>query len=206
VLVTYAFLRETLRYVAANGREIVRLLETCRMPPDEVAVRYRLEPFADLEVEILTREPYTLQGAPVTATVPYVGRFVGEEVVERPLAYAVPKAVSEHLYRHGLEVEHWAEGTLLDAEVATVRGEVSSAGRQILEANASPYLEADYRRQRRALPEGYALVRTQQPRGAIAVYLCEAGSDDGLLACELAPQPAPGDEFPAWRVHAIDVA
>jgi hypothetical protein len=31
------------------------------------------------------------------------------------------------------------------------------------------------------------IVRTQQPRGAIAVYLCEAGSDDGLLACELAP-------------------
>jgi hypothetical protein len=36
------------------------------------------------------------------------------------------------------------------------------------------------------------------------VYLCEAGSDDGLLACELVPHPQPGDEFPAWRVHAID--
>ena len=57
---------------------------------------------------------------------------------------------------------------------------------------------------RRSLPEGYALVRTQQPRGAIAVYLCEAGSDDGLLACELVEHPQPGDEFPAWRVHAID--
>jgi hypothetical protein len=206
VLATYAFLRETLRYVAGHGRDVVQLLDGCRMPPPEVAVRYRLEAFADLEVEILTREPYTLQGAPVSASVPYIGRFVGEEVVDRPLAYAVPKSVSEHLYRHGLEVEHWAQGTLLDAEVATVRGEVSSAGREILEANASPYLEADYRRQRRPLPEGYALVRTQQPRGAIAVYLCEAGSDDGLLACELAPHPAPGDEFPAWRVHAIDVA
>ena len=55
-----------------------------------------------------------------------------------------------------------------------------------------------------ALPEGWTIVRTQQPRGAIAVYLCEAGSDDGLLACERAPHPAVGEEFPAWRVHAIE--
>ena len=201
---TYVFLRETLRYVAANGPEIAKLLEDCRLPPKEVAVRYRLEAFPDMEVEILTREPYRLDGAPISAKVPYIGRFVAEEIVPRPLAYAVPKAVSEHLFRHGLEVEHWAPGTMLEAEIATVRGEVSSAGREILEADASPYLEAEYRRMRRTLPEGYALVRTAQPRGAIAVYLCEAGSDDGLLACELVPHPQPGDEFPAWRVHAID--
>ena len=174
------------------------------MPPAQVAVRYRLEAFADMEVEVLTREPYTLQGAPVSVRVPWIGRFVGEDVVERPFAYAVPKDVGEHLLRHGLEVEHWVPGTMLEAEVATVRGEVSSAGREILEANASPYLEAEYRRVRRALPDGWAIVRTQQQRGAIAVYLCEAGSDDGLLACELAPHPEAGEEFPAWRVHAIE--
>jgi hypothetical protein len=163
---TYAFLRETLRHVAANGREIVALLEACRMPPAQVAVRYRLEAFADLEVEVLTREPYTLQGAPVSVRVPYIGRFVAEETVERPFAYAVPKEVGEHLLRHGLEVEHWVPGTMLEAEIATVRGEVSAAGREILEADASPWLEAGYRRVRRALPDGWAIVRTQQQRGA----------------------------------------
>lgn len=204
VHVTYAFLRETLRFVAANGREIAALLDGCRMPPPQVAVRYRLEAFADLEVEVLTREPYTLGGAPVSVRVPYIGRFGGEAVVSRPLAYAVPKEVGEHLLRHGLEVEHWVPGTMVEAEVATVQGEVSSAGREILEANASPYLEAEYRHARRQLPEGYAIVRTEQPRGAIAVYLCEAGSDDGLLACELIDKLVKGDEFPAWRVHAIE--
>lgn len=204
VHVTYAFLRETLRYVAANGREIVALLEACRMPPAQVAVRYRLEAFADMDVEVLTREPYTLQGAPVSVRVPYIGRFVAEELVERPFAYAVPKEVGEHLLRHGLEVEHWVPGTMLEAEVAVVRGEVSAAGREILEADDSPHSEAEYRRARRALPEGWAIVRTQQQRGAIAVYLCEAGSDDGLLASGLAPRPEPGEEFPAWRVHAIE--
>jgi len=92
---------------------------------------------------------------------------------------------------------------MLDAEIAIVKGLVSSAGREILEANASSYLDADYQRSQRALPEGWALVRTEQQRGAIAVYLCEAGSDDGLLACGWIEEPARGSEFPAWRVHGI---
>jgi hypothetical protein len=204
VLTTYAFLRETLGYVAANGAEIVRLLAACTMPPEQVAVRYRLEAFADREVEILTREPYTLDGAPISVKVPYIGNFIGEEVVQRPLAYAVPEAVAEHLERHGLRVERGLAQPMLDAEIAIVRGAASEAGREILEANASSHLDADYRRERRALPDGWAIVRTQQQYGAIAVYLCEAGSDDGLLACGLIAEPAAGSEFPAWRVHAID--
>jgi hypothetical protein len=204
VRATYAFLRETLRYVAANGAEIVELLADCRMPPAKIAVRYRLEAFDGIQAEIPTREPYALDGAPVIASVPWIGRFVAEELVTRPFAYAVPKEVGEHLLRHGLEVEHWLPGTMLQAEVAVVRGAASSAGREILEANASAWLEVEHRRMRRALPEGWCLVRTEQPRGAIAVYLCEAGSDDGLVACELVAAPAPGEEFPAWRVHAIE--
>jgi hypothetical protein len=92
---------------------------------------------------------------------------------------------------------------VLDAEIATVNGLVSSAGREILEANASSYLDAQYRREQRALPQGWALVRTEQQRGAIAVYLCEAGSDDGLVACGWIDEPESGSEFPAWRVHGI---
>ena len=204
VVVTYAFLRETLRFVAANGVQIVSLLANCVDPPEQVAVRYRLEAFPDLEIEVLTREPYTLQGAPISVTVPYIGRFLSENTVARPLAYAVPANVATHLARHGLQVEKPGQPVLLDAEIATVRGLVSSAGREILEANASPYLEAEYRRERRALPPDYFLVPTSQPRGAIAVYLCEAGSDDGLLACELIAHPEPGTEFPAWRVHGVE--
>lgn len=203
VLVTYAFLRETLVYVADHGQQIRELLASCRMPPQRIAVRYRLEAFPDREVEILTRDPYTLHGSPVSARVPYIGRFVGEHVVDRPLAYAVPERVARHLQAHGLALDPAPAGTPLDVEVATIRGEVSSAGREILEANASPYLEADYAPQARVLPDGYRLVRTEQPRGAIAVYLCEAGSDDGLLACGLLDDARVGAEFSAWRVRAL---
>jgi hypothetical protein len=203
VLTTYAFLRETLAYAGVHGDEIVRLLGNCLQPPDRIAVRYRLEAFDDREVEIPTREPYALDGAPVSARVPYIGRFVGEEIVTRPFAYAVPDAIARRLEGHGLQIERPAGTPMLQARIATVRGSVSSLGREILESNASSYLEAEYRSERRALPPGWALVRTAQQYGAIAVYLCEAGSDDGLVACGWIEAPAAGTEFPAWRVDAI---
>lgn len=203
VRTTYAFLRESLAYTAAHGDEIVALLADCVLPPPQVAVRYRLEAFPETSVEVLTREPYTLDGDPIAVRVPYIGRFVGEHCVQRPLAYAVPGEIAVRLEGHGLQVDRPCQPPMLEVEIATVLGEVSSAGREILEANASSYLEAGYRRDRRALPTGWALVPTEQQRGAIAVYLCEAGSDDGLVACEWVARPVIGDEFPAWRVHAI---
>jgi hypothetical protein len=203
VRTTYAFLRQTLAYVGEHAEEIVDLLAGCEMPPDEIAVRYRLEAFPDREVEILTRDPYTLEGEPVSANVPYIGQFIGEHIVRRPLAYAVPEDIAQRLEGHGLVVERPPVVPLLHAEVATVTGLASSAGREILEADAAPYLEAEYLREDRVLPAGWALVRTEQQRGAVAVYLCEAGSDDGLVACGWIEPPAVGAEFPAWRVLAI---
>ena len=204
VTITYAFLRETLGYAASHGDEIVALLHDCTMPPERIAVRYRLEAFPDRTVEVLTREPYTLDGAPISVQVPYIGRFVGDEIVTRPLAYAVPAHVGEFLQRHGLTIETPSAPLSLDVEIATVRGRVTSAGREILEANASSYLAADHRREHRNLPDTWCLVRTDQQYGAMAVYLCEAGSDDGLVACEVVAEPSPGEEFPAWRVLAIE--
>ncbi|WP_242112588.1 M14 family metallopeptidase [Luteimonas aquatica] len=201
--VTYAFLRETLHYVAAHGDEIVALLSACTLPPDRIAVRYRLEEIAGAPATIPTRDPYALDGAPVEVEVPHLGRFVGDHVVERPFAYAVPGQIAARLEGHGLKVERPDTAPRLEARIATVRGRVSTVGREILEANASSYLDADYRQETRALPAGWALVPTAQPYGAIAVYLCEAGSDDSLVACGWAEEPGIGEEFPAWRVEAV---
>lgn len=202
VRVTHAFICEALRYMADHAAEVLALLAACQMPPPQVAVRYRLEAFPDETAEILTRAPYTLEGAPITVPVPHYANFVPEALVDRPWGYAVPPAVAQHLVAHGLQL--WdgppAQVGALAVAVATVGQRVSTAGREILEANASSYLEADYQPATRALPEGWALVPTEQPRGAIAVYLCEAGSDDGLVAAGLLDEPAPGSEFPAWRV------
>jgi hypothetical protein len=203
VRVTYGFLRESLAYVAAHGEEIIALLRRCEMPPREIAVRYRLEAVPEVEVNILTREPYTLEGDPVEVRVPYLGDFVPEHIVQRPAAYAVPDPIAMRLEGHGLTVIRPGERPSLDVEVATVRAHEAEAGRGILEAAAAPYLNVEHRREQRPLPDGWALVPTEQQRGAIAVYLCEAASDDGLVACEWIPAPPVGEEFPAWRVLAL---
>ena len=202
VRTTYGFLRESLKYVASHGDEILKLLAGCVMPPDQIAVNYRLEAFNEAPADILTREPYTLSGAPIEVRVPYIGRFVGERPISRPLAYAVPPLVAEHLLRHGLKLDAPAAATV-DAEIAVVGKRVAVGGREILEAASSAHLEVEFRRERRTLPDGWRLVHTAQQRGAIAAYLCEAGSDDGLLACELIDSPEPGAEFPAWRIHGV---
>jgi hypothetical protein len=118
-------------------------------------------------------------------------------VVDRPAAYVVPAGVAAHLARHGLATEPAAG--VRDVEVATVTGFGAEGGRKILEASEVGELRVEWRAGRRAVPEGAHLVRTDQPLGAIAVYLCEPESDDGAVENGLVPAPAAGDEFPIWR-------
>lgn len=200
VRATYSFLRETLKLVASRADTILDLLASSLLPPDSIAVNYALESF-DTPVTILTREPYTLDGAPVTASVPHIARFVGIAPVTRPFAYAVPDRVAQHLRAHGLTVESHRP-TKVDAEIATAQRRIEVKGRGILEASSSSHWQFDSRREARDLPAGWQLVHTRQQRGAIAAYLCEPGSDDGLDACGLLGDLKPGDEFPAWRVLA----
>ncbi len=202
VRTTYAFLLESLRFVAEHRGEVLTVVESCQKPPERVAVRYRLETFP-APVEILTREPRTLEGRPTSVLLPYHGRFTGSELVPRPWAYAVPDAVAEHLRRHGLEIS-WL-GAARRAEVALARVErvAHAGGRKILEAveDGELELEAAYENRARTLPAGTCLVPTDQPLGALAVYLCEARSDDSLWVNGILPQPKPGDELPVWRVR-----
>ncbi len=196
VRTTYATLLEALRYVAAHPGDVMQVVAGSRAPRDRIAVRYRLDAF-DEPIEIPTRTPRTLEGAPSAVKVRHFSRFVGTTVVDRPPAYVVPAGVAAHLARHGLATEPVSGAR--EVEVATVVGFGAEGGRKILEASEVGELRVEWRRDRRAVPEGAHLVRTDQPLGAIAVYLCEPESDDGAVENGLVPAPAAGDEFPIWR-------
>jgi hypothetical protein len=163
-----------------------------------VAVRSRLDAFAE-PITIPTRTPRTLEGAPSSVTVRYLANFVGTTVVDRPPFYVVPPAVAVHLQRHGLTVQPAAGSR--DVEIATVTGFGTEGGRKILEASTVGELEVTWARRSAALPQAWSLVRTDQPLGAIAVYLCEPESDDGAVENGLVTAPAPGGEFPIWRAY-----
>lgn len=196
VYTTYAFVLETLRDVAAHGDEVLALLAQARTPPEKVAVRYRLEAF-DGDYAVPTTTPRTLHGAPTWVHLPRLGRFVGTVVVDRPAAYLVPPEVAAHLALHGLRVE--PAPAEAEVEVAVVERYGSEGARAILEAGAVGEATVRWTHGRRRVPDGWRRVPTDQPRGAVAVYLCEPESDDGLLENGVVEPPPPGAEFPAWR-------
>ncbi|MFZ6179032.1 M14 family metallopeptidase [Nannocystis pusilla] len=189
---------ETLNWAAQHAAAIRDVVAASARPPERVAVRYRLERFA-APIEILTREPRTPDGAPVSVTIPHHARFVGTTVVDRPRAYLVPPPIAAHLRQHGLRVEPAAGAH--DVEVARVAAIGAEGGRAILEAARVGEVSVEWRSEARAAPAGWSRVDTDQPLGAIAVYLCEPESDDGAVENGLLPAPAVGDEHPAWRVR-----
>ncbi|HEU0030732.1 MAG TPA: M14 family metallopeptidase [Kofleriaceae bacterium] len=198
VRTTYATLLEAMTYVAAHSDDVLEVVAKSRMPRDEIAVRSKLEAFAE-PIEIATRTPRTLDGAPSTVQIQYFANFVGTTVVRRPAGYAVPANVAEHLERHGLAVDP-APTVPCGVDIAKVAGYGSEGGRKILEAAQVGELAVEWRTEQRAVPDGYRLVRCDQPLGAIAVYLCEPESDDGAIENGLVTAPALGDDFPIYRL------
>jgi hypothetical protein len=196
VTTTYATILEALQYVAGHRDEVVQVVAASKAPRDRIAVRAKLEARDEI-LEIPTRDPRTLTGEPATAKVRYYANFVGTTVVDRPPAYIVPAEVAAHLVRHGLAVEPTIGER--ECEVATVTGFGTEGGRKILEAAQVGELTVEWKRQTRAIPPGASRVRTDQPLGAIAVYLCEPESDDGAIENGLVAAPKLGDTFPIWR-------
>jgi hypothetical protein len=188
---------ETLRWAATHAGAIRETVIDSARPPAKVAVRYRLD-VAEAPVEVLTRAPRTLEGEPVALRLPHLARFVGTTVVERPRGYLVPPAVAEHLARHGLRVAPAHGG--YDVAVARVESLGTEEGRAILEAAKVGELGVSWREEAIRAAEGWSVVETDQPLGAIAVYLCEPESDDGAVENGLVPAPRVGEDFPIWRV------
>ena len=203
VATTYGFLWQVLHLAAERGAEIRDLVLTHQRPPDQIAVRARLEADPD-PVPILTREPYALDGDPITVTVPHYCRFVGEVVVKRPLAYAVPEALVPRLEGHGLQITRLDRATPAELDQATLGPALPTPSRRILESTAGEALRAvDWQRRATTLPSGTPLLYTDQPCGALATYLLEPESDDGLLACGWLPPLPDGAVWPVLRVLGI---
>lgn len=189
---------ETLNWAANHAAEIHALVAASARPPDRIAVRYRLEP-TGTPIDILTRRPRDFTGEPVTLTIPHHARFVGTTVVDRPKAYLVPPAIAGLLQQHGLHLGP-ATGTH-DLEVARITSLGAEHGRAILEAARVGEVNVEWQQTTRRAPEGWSRVDTDQPLGAIAVYLCEPESDDGAVENGVAPIPTVGEEHPAWRLR-----
>jgi hypothetical protein len=200
VRTTYEFLVETLRYVRERGDDVQETVARSAEPRTRIAVRYRLE--AADEVEILTRTPRTLEGAPSSVKLPHHARFVGTSVVARPWAYAVPDTLAGFFRGHGLELSWLGTNRRVLGEVARVDSVSRAGSRKILETTdlGELTLGAHHERCGLTLPQGTCYLKADQPLGAIASYLCEANSDDSLWVNGLLPEPSVGEELSVLRV------
>jgi hypothetical protein len=196
VRTTYAWLLETLRAVAVRAGQISALVQSVSSPPPRVAVRYRLEAMPE-PVEILTCQPRTLAGSPISLRLPFFARFVAEISVQRPRAYIVPARLGDFLRGHGLRLE--AAPSSARVESATLESLGDTPGRAILEAAGVGRRHVSWSASSRTLSAGSLLLPTDQPLGALGVYLCEPESDDGLVEGGWVGTPALGGEFELLR-------
>jgi Zinc carboxypeptidase len=197
VRTTYAWQLESLRATAARADQVLELLHASRMPPARVAIGYDIEAMAE-PLEILTRRPRTRTGEPHSVRVPFLARFVGTKVVDRPRGYLLPAALAPFLRGHGLRLED--APAKANVEVARFEGFSEQGARAILEASTVSQCDVSWSRDARSIPPGSVLLPTEQPLGAVAVYLSEPESDDGLVANGLLGIPEQGQEFAVLRV------
>ena len=204
VRTTYEFVRESLAYAAEQSNGLLAAVAAGRTPPETVAVRYALEA-EDAPARILSREPRRLDGAPAELLVPHLARWVGTEVVDRPWAYTVPPELVTRLAGHGLRLRRLEADLEATVETARVEAVRPLESRNILEASASGEVEllAAYETRAARLPAGSWLLETEQPLGALATYLCELRSDDGVVQCGWLPLPQVGEAFAIGRVLGV---
>ncbi|HTV23115.1 MAG TPA: peptidase, partial [Polyangiaceae bacterium] len=196
VQTTYAWLLESLRAVARRSTEIVSLVRRCQMPPPRVAVSYHLD-VMDSPIEILTRSPRTLEGSPTSLSMPFLARFVGDVVVDRPPGYLVPSRLGAFFRGHGLEVV--AAPAAAHVERATLEALGAVSGRAILEASGVGQRQVAWEEADGELSPDWLLIKTEQPLGALAVYLCEPASDDGIIEAGFSLTPEVGGTFEVMR-------
>ena len=217
ILATRDFVRGLLDYSATHKEEIKSALESAKrktiaagLDPradDLVPIRSAARPFAS-KVSVAGFVEEIRDGKRVATDTPQdyecdlVQDFAPTLSVPRPFAYLIPPeetAALALLARHGLKTEALPADTDIDQEVYTV-DKVERSGNNF-DGGPTNDLSATAISTRRLMKAGTVVLRTAQPLGTLAVYLCEPAADDGLATWGLLGTAlAAGKEFPIARV------
>ncbi|MFL5574552.1 MAG: M14 family metallopeptidase [Gemmatimonadaceae bacterium] len=227
---TYAYVSEILSLAAERGtrlRELAReadALGAGHLSRDarvarEVPVRSRLttapyvgEVIAEDLARVADTTALTQPGVPRgmrrtghyrSQRMPVFDRFEPQLVVATPPAYALDAGQEEAvrlLRLHGVTVERTTSPTTTEADVFTVDSVV--VAERPFQGHREVTLRGRWREERRTLPVGSYVVRGDQPLGALATYLLEPESDDGLVTWNVFDGALRrGGEFPVTRVR-----
>lgn len=205
---------EAERDVVARGRDprpddLVGIDYGVARPAEEgrVEMSYPPHPFPK-PVEIVGWDPETLRKRRIEGgrlrryRGPHYALFFPTRSVRRPFAYVVPEGAVARLENHNVRVDRLAA----EAEIAVERSLILEARpTSSPDVGTHTLTETVYwvRREEvvRRLAPGTRIVALDQPPAAVAIYLLEPESDDGLARWNLMGGPfKAGDEFPVLRI------
>jgi hypothetical protein len=220
IAATYNFIREILELAAEQQAVIQRLVrESDAARPDSIAIRSELAPpVLRPVIAELTRDAGEGQGGYArrlrtgvyrSIRMPVYDRFIAARNVDRPAGYILPQkldSIVTLLRRHGVTIDrttrHWRT-RVRSFRVDSVRTD------SLFEGHRPVLLEGQWKPATidTLLPEGSLLVRTDQPLGALAVYLLEPATEDGFVTWNLLDrQLRVGSDYPLVRAESVSDA
>jgi len=204
VAATEAFVEAILRYTAAHGAEIRRLVRAvdrarARGPRGEAGVAFQLRPLPE-PVEILVGEvekrvhPKSgremlamIESAITPVKMADYGVFEPVRRVPVPDAYILERAagfrtevdrIRDVLLAHGVQVDEFTKPVTLNVDRLIIN-KIDRAGRTFQGHNEAR-VAGTHASSRETFPPGSLVIWTRQPLGALAFYLLDPESDDGL--------------------------
>jgi hypothetical protein len=114
--------------------------------------------------------------------IPYFADFFPKRTAAYPAGYLIPLASPEvvaKLLQHGLLVERLVEPASLEVDTFKMK-EVTGAPR-LYQGHRTNQIKGEFIREKKDFPAGTVFVTTAQALGALAAYLLEPESDDGLI-------------------------
>lgn len=215
VLASRMFVESCLEHAAENRAQIERLLADAGKPRKSVPLRIKVVSLGkNVRVLGFVEEEKNGRMRPTKQTRDYdvdpVLNCVPTLSVDRPWAYLIPaneRKVIDVLRLHGVKIDVLAREENLAVEVSRITS-MTRAEREF-QKHRLVTLETQSRMEKRALPAGTFVVRTDQKLGMLASYLLEAQSEDGLATWNFFDEAlAPDKDYPIVRITkaiAIDL-
>ncbi len=200
---TKAFVTACVDHVVDQATAIRELLDRAtESAPTNIPLQSKVVAFKDKVVVRGYETDDPKHETPKDYTVEFWGKFEPKLTTTRPYAYLLPadcSRVADRLMQHGIPLEQLtSEATL---EVETCVAKKLERSKRPFQGHSMISSQVERQVEQRKIPVGTFVIRTDHPLGALAVYLLEPESEDGLARWNFFDDRwAEGDEYPVWRV------
>jgi hypothetical protein len=177
------FVLACFEYAAEHRDTLRQILQDADRPRARIALRHRPMALKEITIAGIEGGKTVPPGKPRDFAVTYLGKCEPTVEVARPFAYLIPAkygSAIDTLQRHGIEVQPLKRDMEMMVGVYRVDS-VATAGKAF-QGHKLVTVDASLRLEKHRISSDLVLVRTEQRLGALASFLLEPASEDGLCA------------------------